>query len=182
MNQLQRKPRRQATLAWLGWLLLLGLTTAGTEAHQQKYASTTVALNPNTGNLEVIHRVSAHDAEHVVKVLLDPDANLLSDESTQARFADYVRQHFALKIDGQAAALKFVGFELEGKFFWVYQELPGPISPSQLDIRYDALQEVWPRQINLVNVEGFGPIQSIEFRADQPAWQRVYLEQPEPKS
>lgn len=157
-------------------LVLLLLASTSLWAHQQKYAITTVAYNPSTGNLEVMHRLSAHDGEHLVKQLIDPRADLLNDTATQAAFARYIRENFSLALDGVTSELSTVGEELDGKFFWVYQEVKLQRKPQSMTIQYDALQEIWPKQTNLVNVEGFGPLRSVEFRKDGPTMQTIQFD------
>jgi hypothetical protein len=59
-----------------------------------------------------------------------------------------------------------VGVELDGKFFWVYQETAITSVPNQLDnmtIRHDALRDIWPEQVNTINVEGKGKLQTVTF-------------------
>ncbi|MDE0786520.1 MAG: hypothetical protein OSB13_07995, partial [Porticoccaceae bacterium] len=64
--------------------------------------------------------------------------------------------------------------EVEGNFFWVYQEASIPPSIPQLEIFSDALQSVWKRQTNLVNVEGLGPLQSLRFTINS-GWKTILL-------
>ena len=153
-----------------GWLqaslaLVLLLVTHVATAHQIKAAITTVLFNPHTQNIEIMHRFNLHDAEHAVKALFDKKADILDDNATQQAFADYVAQRFALlNADKQPLALKMVGFEVEGKFFWVYQETAEPPHLEGLTIRHDALRDLWPKQINTLNVEGHGDIKTLTFR------------------
>jgi len=65
-------------------------------AHQQKMAITTVLFNPPTKNLEVTHRFDLHDAEHAVKEIFSGDADIMNSEETQADFAQYVVNRFAI--------------------------------------------------------------------------------------
>ncbi len=134
-------------------------------AHQIKAAITTVLFNPRTENIEVMHRFNLHDAEHAVKVLFDKKADILGDEGTQKAFADYVAARFnLLNAKDESLALKTVGYETEGKFFWVYQETEQPPELEGLRIRHDALRDVWPAQVNTLNVEGQGDIKTLTFR------------------
>ena len=134
-------------------------------AHQIKAAITTVLFNTRTENIEVMHRFNLHDAEHAVKVLFDKNADILDDKGTQKAFADYVAARFRL-LDAQndSLLLKTVGYETEGKFFWVYQETEQPPELEGLRIRHDALRDVWPAQVNTLNVEGQGDIKTLTFR------------------
>ncbi|MBT3133779.1 hypothetical protein KL866_01330 [Alteromonas sp. ALT199] len=137
-------------------------TTA--QAHQIKAAITTVLFNPRTENIEVMHRFNLHDAEHAVKALFDKHADIMDDVKTQQQFADYVAKHFAiLNAAGNALTLADVGFEVEGKHFWVYQETVEPPVLEGIKIRHDALRDLWPKQVNTLNVEGKGDIKTLTF-------------------
>ena len=133
-------------------------------AHQIKAAITTVLFNPRTENIEVMHRFNLHDAEHAVKALFDKHADIMDDVDTQQQFADYVAHHFAiLNAAGEPLKLADVGFEVEGKHFWVYQETTEPPVLEGIKIRHDALRDLWPKQVNTLNVEGKGDIKTLTF-------------------
>ncbi|NMH60700.1 hypothetical protein HCJ96_11750 [Alteromonas sp. MYP5] len=141
------------------------MTTGIASAHQIKAAISTVLFNPRTENIEIMHRFNLHDAEHAVKTLFDKQSDILKDAQTQQRFAEYAAQRFSLfDSKDQSLALKLVGFEVEGKHFWVYQETEQPPSLEGLRVRHDALRDLWPAQINTINVEGKGELQTLEFR------------------
>ena len=143
--------------------------------HQQKSAVTVIVYNEAKKNLEISHRFYIHDAEHAVLTLLSKDADLLASTNTQQQFGAYVESQFGLRVDTQTALqAKYVGHEIIGKFFWVHQELAMPSIPRQLEIFHGSLQSLWPSQTNLVNIEGFGPIQSLRFNA-KTGWQTVPL-------
>jgi len=144
--------------------ILCGLFSSVAHAHQIKAAITTVLFNPRTENIEVMHRFNLHDAEHAVKALFDKHADIMDDTDTQQAFADYVNSHFALlNSEENALDLSLVGFELEGKHFWVYQETAQPPALEGLKIRHDALRDLWPSQVNTINVEGNGPLKTLTF-------------------
>ena len=137
-------------------------TTA--QAHQIKAAITTVLFNPRTENIEVMHRFNLHDAEHAVKALFDKHADIMDDVKTQKQFAVYVAKHFAiLNAAGEPLQLADVGFEVEGKHFWVYQETAEPPVLEGIKIRHDALRDLWPKQVNTLNIEGKGDIKTLTF-------------------
>ena len=157
---------RQGTVALLALLLVAGSFAYSTavKAHQIKAAITTVLFNPRTENIEVMHRFNLHDAEHAVKVLFDKNADIMDDEKTQQAFADYVGHHFVLlNSEDTSLALGQVGFEVDGKHFWVYQETAQPPALEGLKIRHDALRDLWPSQVNTINVEGNGPLKTLTF-------------------
>jgi len=133
-------------------------------AHQQKEAITRILFNPRTANIEVMHRFLLHDAEHAVKQILDAEADILHSESTRQSFANYVYAHFSISDpDGHPIRLTPVGYEIEGRFIWVYEEAPIPDTLTALRITHDALRDLWPEQKNLVNVERDGQLKSVHF-------------------
>lgn len=143
---------------------LLLIATSAVFAHQQKTAISTVLFNPRTENIEVMHRFSLHDAEHAVRHIFGKNADIIGSAKTQQQFSDYVSKRFAMsKEGGQSIPLKSAGFEIEGKFFWVYQETAEPEQLDNLVISHNALRDLWPSQINTINVEGKGDIQTLTF-------------------
>jgi hypothetical protein len=133
-------------------------------AHQQKMAITTVLFNPRTKNLEVMHRFDLHDAEHAVKEIFDGDADIMLSKKTQSDFASYVVKRFAIyNMQKEELPLTFVGTELEGQHFWVYQETPAPTDLEGMYIQHNALRDIWHKQTNTINVEGMGDIQTLTF-------------------
>lgn len=154
---------KRTSLQW-GLLALLLAATSIAQAHQIKAAITTVLFNPRTENIEVMHRFNLHDAEHAVKMLFDKSADIIGDEGTQQAFAEYVAEHFALlDSDEQTLPLTKIGYEVEGKFFWVYQETAQPPQLDGLKIRHNALRDLWPSQVNTLNVEGKGELKTLTF-------------------
>ncbi|WP_371186396.1 DUF6702 family protein [Thalassotalea maritima] len=132
----------------------LGLMSAASHAHQLKEAFTTVLFNDRTSNIEVSHRFYLHDAEHAMVDILGKNTDLLSDKQSQADFAQYIQQQFRLLDQHKTLlALGEVGFEVEGKFFWVYQEIEQPQGLTSVFVKMRALQDVWPGQVNQINVE-----------------------------
>ena len=160
-------------MRWLLSLLLLACCSGQLAAHELKTALTKVLFNDRSGNIEVMHRFYVHDAEHGVKQLFDKGADLLNSEQTQQIFSQYVSEHFALTtLAGEAISLTLVGGQLDGRFFWVYQEAPIPAELQGLRIKHNALQALWPAQVNTVNVEGRGEVKSLSFD-NKTGWQQL---------
>jgi hypothetical protein len=147
------------------FLLLLLLAAGPLPAHQQKEAITRVLFNPRSGNIEVMHRFLLHDAEHAVKRLRGGDADILGSADDRAYFARYVHAHFSLADEGgETLPLSPVGNEIEGRFLWVYAETPITPATGSLTVEHTALLDLWPDQVNLVNVERNGVVRSATFR------------------
>lgn len=144
------------------WSLVITALPAG--AHQQKESITRVLFNSRTGNIEVMHRFYVHDAEHAVKAIFGTDADVLGSEASRKRFSAYVHERFQLRDqDGLLLPLTPVGHEIDGRFLWVYAETPMRDDLTSLTLVHDALRELWPDQVNLVNVEQNGDTQSALF-------------------
>ena len=139
-------------------------------AHQQKAAETTVLFNKNSGQLEVMHRFYLHDTEHAVQKLFDKSADILKFEKTQKQFADYVAKHFLVHtLTDKKLPLTDIGYEVDGKFFWVYQETGIPKNLDGVKLYNGALRDLWPTQINMVNIEGKGKVRTLYF-SDNKDW------------
>ena len=144
---------------------MLGLLFAApySSAHQQKSAISTISFNPNTHNIEIMHRFRIHDAEHAVKHIFGKDADIIDSTKTQKQFNDYVNNHFSMFASGNDLKLTSVGYESDGQFFWVYQETPEPPALENLSIRHNALRDIWENQVNTINIEGKGQLQTMTF-------------------
>ena len=125
-------------------------------AHQQKEAYISLLFNQRTGNMEVSHRFLLHDAEHALSLVLDNVGDLNREKATQEKFSKYIQAHFKVKAENdQTIELKQVGYEVDGKYFWVYQETNIP-NTLELKLKHTALHELWPSQTNHINVEKDG--------------------------
>lgn len=156
------------------WVCLLLATQA--QGHQQNESLVSILFNQRTGMIEVAHRFYIHDAEHVVKRVVGKTADLLSNPTTQSEFAQYVVNHISILVDADSeSGFELLGYEVQGKFFWVYQEKPYTAKPHQVDIGYDPQMEVWPSKRTVVNIEGTGgPIRSMELTPSQPSGSLVF--------
>lgn len=147
--------------------VLLWPAAQGVHAHQQKAAITRVLFNSNSGNLEVMHRFYVHDAEHAVRQLVDPNADLIASAAAREQFAQYVTERFTLlSTEGSTLSLGYVGQEVEGIFLWVYQEMPLPEKLTGISVVHNVLREIWPEQNNLVNIEREGDLQTLSFNGN----------------
>ncbi len=145
-------------------LLFMLLWASSSFAHQQKAAETTLLMNKELTRVEVSHRFYIHDTEHAVQHLFDKHADILDSTTTQQKFADYVADQFSAKtLNDTALNIESVGYEVEGKFFWVYQEARLPAKVRGLKVFNGTLRELWPTQVNMVNIEGNGSVRTLYF-------------------
>lgn len=148
-------------LRWLAALaLLLAPVWGGTAlAHQQKFTITTIAHNPRTGMIEIMHQVPVHDAEHSLVVQRTGNANLhtpdiIASDASREAFARYVTRRFLLMVNGEIISPDYVGSEIDGGSLWVYQEVPAPDGEIQLRVNSQIFTDIWARQENRVNLGG----------------------------
>ena len=153
------------------------LVAAPSMAHQLKSSVTTVLFNKRTSNIELMHRFYLHDTEHAVGKLFESKVDIISNKVDQQRFAKYVESHVALKtLSGETLKLNSVGAQVDGKFFWVYQEAAIPKGIKGIKMSNGALRDLWPSQVNMVNVEGKGKIKTLNFSQDD-TWLEARFEQ-----
>jgi len=159
-------------------LIIVGLLIAAPSmAHQLKSSVTTVLFNKRINNIELMHRFYLHDTEHAVAHLFKGKVDIISNKIDQQRFAKYVESHVALQtLNGEPLPLNFVGAQVDGKFFWVYQEAPIPVKIAGIKMSNGALRDLWPSQVNMVNVEGQGKIKTLNFTQDD-TWLEARFEQ-----
>jgi len=160
-------PGRMVGLALVALLLAFAFPPAAS-AHQQKTAVTRILFNPNTGNIEVMHRFFVHDAEHAASLIFGERQALMESAESRALFSSYVVNGFAVEAhyeDGSSEelSLTFLGSEIDGQFLWVYQEIPQTETVTAMTIANLALRDVWSDQSNLVNIERDGEVYSLTF-------------------
>lgn len=152
-------------------LLIFSCCIGSVNAHEQKAALTKVVFNDRTQNIEVMHRLSLHDAEHAATALWN-NADLNNAETRQ-NLANYVRSRFSIKDEqNENLALVAVGEEIDGIYLWVYHEAPMATALGKLTIENRIFFEFWDDQSNLVNIENGDKISSFTF--DQRATRQLF--------
>ncbi|GHF00719.1 DUF6702 family protein [Thalassotalea profundi] len=145
-------------------LLALIFSAPYTFARQQKSAISTILFNAKTQNIEIMHRFRMHDAEHAVKHIFGKEADIINSKETKELFSDYIQQNFTMMANDKPVTLINVGYENDGKFFWVYQETSEPPALKSLSIRHNALRKIWPSQVNTINIERKGKVKTMIFK------------------
>jgi hypothetical protein len=148
------------SLAWL----------AAAEAHRAPGSLSTIEYNDRSGKTEIVHRLHSHDAElGIGTVIGQPDLSVLTIEG-RAWIALYVEEHFVIESEEGPLPLSLVGAELAADYLLVYQELPGRL-PDVIRVRDDILRDVFPEQINQVNIDDGTRVRSLVFASDD-GWRR----------
>lgn len=140
-------------------------------AHRQHISWTGVEWNQETRNLEVVHRIHEHDAQLLLAWQLDKPVDLTRLQD-RALFAIYVEDHFKLLItdnDELAGALKLLGAELEDSYILVFQELRLDKPPTSMTLHACLLMDLFPDQINMINIKVNEPVKTLKFQLDDEA-------------
>jgi hypothetical protein len=142
-----------------------------TAAHRQHISWTGVEWNQETRNLEVVHRIHEHDAQLLLTRQLNKPADLTRLQD-RALFAIYVEDHFKLPITDNTAStevLKLLGAELEDSYILVFQELKLDKPPTSMTLHASLLMELFPDQINMINIKVNEPVRTLKFQLDDEA-------------
>ncbi|MBX2857406.1 MAG: hypothetical protein KTR17_01985 [Cellvibrionaceae bacterium] len=145
--------------------ILLALSSA-VRAHQQQEALTKIVVQPKTAAIDITHRLYIHDAEQALKAIAPKNYDLISSETAQKTFVKYVLQQFSLELNDAASELSLLGYELEGKYLWVYQTArlnQAHLSATSLKLSIDnrMLTTYFPQQKNRVNIEYAGEVSAF---------------------
>jgi hypothetical protein len=145
-----RKLRLRTWLAVLAGTLLLA---APASAHRVHAGVTEIAVNPRTGEMEVMHRVFAHDLlEALGRNQLDADAFLATPEGLETVGA-YAAARFRLAdAEGRLLDLSYVGAEVEGEFAWIYFAAPEPPVQNAFIVDNDLLADMFDDQVMMTNL------------------------------
>ncbi len=149
-------------------LLAAALSPIMAAAHQQKLAVSTIAVNPRTDKLEVVHQVPVHDAEHALK-RQGIAADIVASSDSREAFARYVARRFKLEAGGKPVALTYVGSEVSGGSLMVYQEAAKPRAGASLSVNSQILTDVWARQENRVNIGRGTNVRTFVFTVNEPS-------------
>lgn len=158
-------------LAPLGWLANMAgaLGPEAAAAHQQKRAISTIAANPRSAKLEIMHQIPVHDAEHALRILGAPSPDVVGSEESRRAFAAYVAARFALEVDGAPLTLAFVGSQIEAGSLWVYQEAALPLPGAAIAVNSQILTDIWAEQENRVNLGARTKVRTLVFRGGDGA-------------
>lgn len=159
----------------LGLIAVL-LLPVGSHAHRMPEGLTTLSYNSDTGNTEIIHRLHVHDAELGLAENLQNPQFTLGTLEAQARLALYVEQRFRIlnKATGEPLTLTLVGAELQGDYAIVFQEFPGSL-PYWIAMRNDILRDIFPDQVNKVNVTIGSQLRTLMF-SGKDVWKDLQMQ------
>ncbi|MCM2678129.1 DUF6702 family protein [Echinimonas agarilytica] len=134
-------------------------------AHTYNAIRTTIASNPNSDHVEIIHKVFIDDLNTVVSRELSEFHELSNETSDLVWIREYWTERFAMTSpDGTPIVLEWVGAEFDDHFVWVYQEYTGPVeSLSKFWVANRLLFGEFKHQINTVDIAIGGSKEALIF-------------------
>lgn len=169
-----------------GTLACLMLVTGGTgwfageaAAHRINAAQSTLEHNPRTERLEVVHRVFLHDLEHAMATRFGRTLSLEpGSEDIEAALAWLAGQFGVSDRTGAPVIMQVAGAQIDGDQLVFYLESEGPARLDGLTIRNMLLMDVFPEQVNRLNIKGPGGVRTLVFMRDTPVQRTGAAEAP----
>lgn len=154
-------------------LVLAPLGAAQVAAHQQKIAISTIAINPRSAMIEIVHQVPVHDAEHALRTGGAKNPDIIGSGQSREAFARYVTRRFMLQVDGTSVEPAYVGSEITGGSLMVYQETPAPSATAPggatpVKVNSQIFTDIWARQENRVNIGSGTRVTTLIFKSGDP--------------
>ncbi|WP_018674985.1 DUF6702 family protein [Riemerella columbina] len=141
-------------LSIFGILSLLALFSFGV----QDFYSTMTKVDYVDGS-NTLKFTTKMNASHISKaVKIDPRT-----AAFEAEVKKYVNSKVSVSINGKPQNITFTGSQVNGESVWVYYEINDIPSISTLKIRNAILMEIFPKQLNLVNISYKGNQQNMNF-------------------
>ena len=115
--------------------------------------------NPKDANVEISVRAFAEDIEKTIQKYTTKKIDILNPADPvflDSQIQSYLLEKIKLKVNGQAATLKYIGHEIEKESVWVYFEIPKVADMSSLEVDCKLLYDFETSQTNLLNVKSKG--------------------------
>ena len=134
--------------------------------HPFYIAVTEITLNSSDKILEVTCKMFANDLGQSIGKNNHAQLDIFSDKD-KANFDKYipvyVKNHLSLLVDGKAASLSYISFEMERESVYCYFQVENISSLKKIDITDSILYDFTPGQINIIHVTVNGKTQSAKL-------------------
>lgn len=149
----------------LAFLLLLPLLAW---AHAYHASIMELRVNPQKQRLEVALKLFTDDLEKALSV--NQAAPVRLDVTPRAQLdpllGSLLRRsvQFSARPNEPQLPLTLVGLQKESDAYWLYFTVPLPATARGVSLRHQLLQDLFPDQMNIVNLDANGRKQSLLFR------------------
>lgn len=131
----------------------LALAAAPAEAHRVHAGVTEVNVNPRTAEMEVVHRLFAHDLMQALGRDDQETEAYFGSAEGKAEIGAYAGRLFRLGTrEGALIELDYVGAEADGEFAWIYFTAPPPDVSGGLLVDNDLLADQFDDQVMMTNL------------------------------
>ena len=168
---------RSAYALIAGLALMAGPAAGAAWAHREHAGLTEVSVNPNTGEMEVTHRLYVHDLmEALGRDDRETEVFVASPEGL-AEIGDYAGRLFRLgEGDGRLIAMDYVGAEVEGEFVWIYFASDAPAHEAGFLVDNDLLSDHLDDQVMLTNLRFDSRVRTVLQGPGRRAPQQVFFD------
>ncbi|WP_299985125.1 DUF6702 family protein [uncultured Pontibacter sp.] len=146
--------------------LMLSFTSLAAHAHDYHASITDARYNPRTQSLEVAVKVFMDDLENALSLRNKSTVRYSQAPQVQQMVQDYMGATLSFELEkGKPLKHTFVGAEQEADVVWVYLEVPVKTQNlTHLYVRNVVLQELFNDQMNIVNLDYKGKVNSTLFQ------------------
>ena len=144
--------RKRISLVMLSATLFLG---SGWLPHKFYVSLTEVRYNTQTERFEVSMRIFPDDLDRALMErsgIRTQLATELEHEKADSLLQAYLLESFSIRADGQPVDFTYLGKEQESDALWCYLESSPLSAPQGIWIRHELLTDVFPEQVNIVQV------------------------------
>jgi hypothetical protein len=138
--------------------------------HPLHVSVTEIEMDDKDKQLEIMMRVFVDDAELTMrKKLNQPDLdimNLKGGLTIDQLMTDYLNNHFKISLDGKPQKIKYLGHEVDGEAFILYNEISNVKKWKTIQVLNDILMENHNDQSNLINVTVKGEVRSMRLTSE----------------
>ena len=134
-------------------------------AHRGHSALSVVELDARTGAVTVSHRFQTHDAEPALAEIAPDAQTSLDDPDAVKALTAYVGARFAVAVKGAGVDLVLKDMTLGAdEVRMVYTgQIAAPDVFGEIDIKAGMFADIYPDQVNQVNIRRGGPTRTLVF-------------------
>ncbi len=149
-------------------LLALSLFSFFAHAHDYHTSITDIKYNPRSQSLEVAVKVFTDDLEDALSRRNKAKITYNNSEKVKAYLHNYLSSALVFEaVKGKPMKYKLVGSEEDADALWIYVEVPvAATNLQQLYIKNAVLTEIFDDQMNIVNLNYKGKIESTLMQKD----------------
>ena len=136
-------------------ILMLFVFVGNSSAHKFYVSLCQVSYNHDSAQLQIVMKIFTDDLENAVwqeEGILMKLGSKNEREDSDSLLSVYLLRHFHIRILGEEIPVCYLGKEVDYDVTWCYMESFPEKEFHELTIENDLLTEVYPNQINLIEV------------------------------